>query len=194
MTINEISSHKDLINNLKEEEKTYLLLYKKNSELSECAYDHITETAKEFKALNILSADVTKVKDIHNNYGINTVPSLLIFEGKTFKKVIKGCSTSDYYRSLFESNLFYSASQEGKPQKNVTVYSTPSCSWCNTLKNHLRKNRINYTDIDISTDPGLAEELVRRSGQQGVPQTEINGEFIIGFDKTKINKMLNIKN
>jgi hypothetical protein len=34
--------------------------------------------------------------------------------------------------------------------------------------------------------------MVRKSGQQGVPQTEINGQMIVGFDKTKINSLLGI--
>jgi glutaredoxin len=39
----------------------------------------------------------------------------------------------------------------------------------------------------------MAEEMVRRSGQQGVPQTDINGEIIVGFDKARINRLLDIQ-
>ena len=85
------------------------------------------------------------------------------------------------------------AASEGEPQKSVTVYSTPTCSWCNTLKSHLRKHRVYFTDVDVSADPSLAEELVRKSGQQGVPQTEIDGEIIVGFDKKRINSLLGIQ-
>jgi glutaredoxin-like YruB-family protein len=74
------------------------------------------------------------------------------------------------------------------------VYSSPLCSWCNTLKSYLRKNRIRFTDIDISRDKRAADELVKRSGQMSTPQTDINGEIIVGFDKNKINKLLEIKN
>ena len=56
----------------------------------------------------------------------------------------------------------------------------------------MRKNAIRFTDIDVSRDQAQAEELVRRSGQQGVPQTDIDGEFIVGFDKNRINKLLGI--
>ncbi|HIE15791.1 MAG TPA: NrdH-redoxin, partial [Bacteroidales bacterium] len=83
--------------------------------------------------------------------------------------------------------------KDDKPQKRVTVYSTPSCSWCNTLKTHLRKHRIRFTDIDVSQDQAAAEAMVRRSGQQGVPQTDIEGEIIIGFDKNRINTLLGIQ-
>jgi len=78
------------------------------------------------------------------------------------------------------------------PQKNVTVYSTPTCTWCNTLKGYLRKNHIRFRDVDVSRDQRMAEELVRKSGQQGVPQTEIDGQIIVGFDKQRINTLLGI--
>ena len=75
----------------------------------------------------------------------------------------------------------------------IKVYSTPTCSWCNVLKTHLRKNGIRFTDIDVSRDPKAAEDLVRKTGQQGVPQTDINGQVIVGFDKDKINRLLEIE-
>jgi len=192
MKIQEIASQKELTQKLNADKKNYLLLYKKGSEASECALGHIREITEEFEDLNVFMADVSRVRDIHPNYGIDTAPSLLIFEGNNFKKTVKGCSTKEYYKSLFESRVFSAASEEGEPQKSVTVYSTPTCSWCNTLKSHLRKHGVYFTDIDVSTDPEMAQELVRKSGQQGVPQTEIDGEIIVGFDKSRINRLLGI--
>ena len=46
--------------------------------------------------------------------------------------------------------------------------------------------------MDVSVDQKAAEEMVKKSGQQGVPQTEINGQIIVGFDKTRINSLLGI--
>jgi glutaredoxin len=57
----------------------------------------------------------------------------------------------------------------------------------------LRKNRVPFTDVDVSRDPNAAEELVRRTGQQGVPQTDIDGEIVVGFDKKRINELLEIQ-
>lgn len=193
MKFKEINSNQELQDSLNENKKTYVLIYKKGSELSDCALKHIEGVSENFDDLNLLSVDVVKVRDIHSQYGVKTAPTLLIFEGKEFVNTNKGCNTSDYYKSLFESSLYFSqANDTGDLQKSVTVYSTPTCSWCNTLKSHLRKNRIHFTDIDVSADPSLAEELVRKSGQQGVPQTEIDGEIIVGFDKNRINKLLGI--
>jgi glutaredoxin-like YruB-family protein len=79
------------------------------------------------------------------------------------------------------------------PKKRVTVYSTPSCPWCTTLKNYLKEKNIAFRDVDVSRDMKAAEDLVKRSGQRGVPQTDINGQIIVGFDKPRLNQMLDIK-
>jgi glutaredoxin-like YruB-family protein len=94
---------------------------------------------------------------------------------------------------LFEDNLFRAEKKDGeKPAKRVTVYSTPTCSWCNTLKTYLKLHNVLFNDIDLSRDQKAAEALVKRSGQTGVPQTDINGEIVVGFNKARINQLLGI--
>ncbi|HDP55244.1 MAG TPA: NrdH-redoxin [Bacteroidetes bacterium] len=175
-------------------EKAYLLLFKSGSPQSECAHQNLLEADKSFSALKVFYADVNKTRDIHVNYGVTSVPVLLEFEQERLKNVIKGCNNTEYYKALFD-NALYQAETKGKEheQKRVVVYSTPTCSWCNTLKAYLRKQRIVFTDIDVSKDQRLADELVRKSGQMGVPQTEIGGEIIVGFNKARINELLNIR-
>jgi len=75
----------------------------------------------------------------------------------------------------------------------VKVYSTPACPYCYALKDFLREHKIEFEDVDVSTDPKAAEEMIRKSGQMGVPVTEIDGEIVVGFDKEKLEKLLNIK-
>ena len=78
-------------------------------------------------------------------------------------------------------------------QPRVVVFSTPTCSWCRTLKQYLKKNNIKFKDIDVSRDHGAAKDMQRRTGQQGVPVTLINNKAIVGFNKNEINKLLKIK-
>lgn len=190
----EVFSLEELQNLLKPGQKNYLLLFKSGSEASDCSFKAVELAAKRVKEANIFVADVNKVRGIHGFYGITSAPSLLEFEGSQFVKTTKGCNDADYYVSLFEEAIFVAKTNDSeKPQKRVTVYSTPTCSWCNTLKTHLKKNGVKFTDIDVSRDQKAAENMVRRSGQQGVPQTDINGEMIIGFDKTRINTLLGIQ-
>ncbi len=82
------------------------------------------------------------------------------------------------------------------PQKNqprVIVFSTPTCSYCNTTKRYLREKGIKFKDVDISRDAAAARDVVRRSGQMGVPVIDIGGKIVIGFDRSKIDRFLEIK-
>ena len=72
----------------------------------------------------------------------------------------------------------------------VTVYSTPSCSYCIRLKSYLSQKGINFTNIDVSSDAQSLEKMVNLSGQMGVPVIDIDGEIVVGFDKEKIDKLL----
>ena len=193
-TIN-ISSNKELKEHIDKGGKIWCLLYKKSSKQSDCAINNLNFAINSIENAIVLSADVGEAKDIHPNYKITSVPTLMEFdETKQLKNIIKGCQSDSFYKNLIEESLFRADMKaEGKPQKRVIVYSTPTCSWCNTLKTHLRTNRIMYTDIDVSQNQDAAKAMVARSGQQGVPQTDINGEMIIGFDKKRINELLEIK-
>ena len=61
------------------------------------------------------------------------------------------------------------------------------------MKNYLRKHGIRYSEIDVASDQNAAQNMVSKSGQQGVPQTEVNGEMVIGFDQAKLNRLLEIQ-
>lgn len=194
MKVKHIASHKALEQELKAEQRSLLLLYKSGSENSDCALDHFHQAASEIDGkVVLLAADVNRVRDIHGHYGITTAPTLLEFEGASFTKSVKGCQSKDYYVSWIQNKLFVSHHQDDQPQKRVVVYSTPTCPHCNNLKNYLRRNQVHFRDIDVSKDQKMAQELVRKSGQQGVPQTEINGRIVVGFDKPRIDAMLGIQ-
>ena len=194
MTFTEIKSHTELTEKLKGKEKTYLLLYKKGSSPSDCAYENIAKSIKGNENFTLLAADVLTVRDIHEKYSVTSVPALLSFENSEFKNIIKGCNDSKYYKAMFENAVFIADSvSKGSSQKRVIVYSTPSCSWCVRLKNYLKDNKIKFRDIDVSKDQKVAAEMVKRSGQQGVPQSLIGGQVIIGFDKAKIDKLLGLQ-
>lgn len=192
--IQEIHGYNDLQKYLQEHSKIYLLLYKPESAISDCAMVHLEKVMELHSAIVLLKANVKKVRDIHEKYGIKTVPTLMQFENGEYVNAYKGCHDDSFYASLFKKAIHRaSLTEDGAVQKHVTVYSTPSCSWCTTLKTYLDNHGIYYTDVDISRNPAMAQELVNKSGQQGVPQTEIDGEIVVGFDKVKINRLLDIK-
>lgn len=76
--------------------------------------------------------------------------------------------------------------------KTVKVYSTPTCPYCVRLKQFLKDNNVVFEDIDVSMDQVMAEEMVEKSGQMGVPVIDIDGEIIVGFDKERIQQALGL--
>jgi glutaredoxin 3 len=79
-----------------------------------------------------------------------------------------------------------------KPQPRVIVFSTPTCSFCNMAKKYFREKGIKFRDVDVSRDMSAARDMMRRSGQQGVPVIDIGGKIVVGFDRVKIDKYLGI--
>jgi glutaredoxin-like YruB-family protein len=78
-------------------------------------------------------------------------------------------------------------------QPKVIMLTTPTCSFCNSAKRYLREKNIRFTEVDVSRDISAARDLQRRTGQTGVPVILINNRPIVGFDRPKINQMLNIR-
>ena len=75
----------------------------------------------------------------------------------------------------------------------VTVYSTPTCSFCNAVKRYLKERQIPFRDIDVSRNDKAAADMVRKTGQQGVPVIDVNGKIIVGFDRPKLNAALGLR-
>lgn len=82
--------------------------------------------------------------------------------------------------------------KEIKPQPRVIIFTTPTCTYCNMAKKYFRERGIKFKDIDVSRDMAAARDMVRRSGQQGVPVIDIGGKIVVGFDRQKIDKYLGI--
>jgi len=74
----------------------------------------------------------------------------------------------------------------------VTVYTTPTCSWCQAVKDYLHVREIDFEEIDVSADQSLAEEMMGKSGQMGTPVLEIDGEIVIGFNRLEIDRLLDL--
>ncbi|MCK5688008.1 glutathione S-transferase N-terminal domain-containing protein [Myxococcota bacterium] len=79
-----------------------------------------------------------------------------------------------------------------KKQPKVILFSTPTCSWCRKIEAYFRQNNIKYKKIDVSRDERAAKDMMKKSGQAGVPQTWINNRPVVGFDKNQINRLLGI--
>lgn len=74
----------------------------------------------------------------------------------------------------------------------VIIYSTPTCVYCNTLKEYLNSKSIEFKEIDVSKDDKELEKMVAISGQMGVPVIDIDGNVVIGFDRQKVDELLHL--
>ena len=73
---------------------------------------------------------------------------------------------------------------------SVHVYSTPSCPYCTMVKNFLKKKQVPFDEYDVSRDPRRADEMIRKSGQMGVPVVEVNGRVLVGYRPAEIEAAL----
>lgn len=75
----------------------------------------------------------------------------------------------------------------------ITIYSTPTCPYCKLTKEFLTEKGIAFSDIDVSADPAAANEMVKKSGQMGVPVIDIDGQIIVGWNKSALEDAIGMK-
>ncbi len=79
-------------------------------------------------------------------------------------------------------------------QKNkIIIYSTENCKFCHMLKDYLTEKGFTYESIDIGKDFAQADIAKQKSGQLGVPVSDIDGHIVVGYDLEAIDSLLNIK-
>ncbi len=72
----------------------------------------------------------------------------------------------------------------------VKVYSTSTCPWCMRAKQYLQSKGVDFENVDVASDEKAAEEMVALSGQMGVPVIVVDGQVVVGFDKTRLEELL----
>jgi glutaredoxin-like YruB-family protein len=73
---------------------------------------------------------------------------------------------------------------------NIKIYSTPTCPHCVEAKEYFKKNDIDYQDIDVGKDAKKAEEMIKISGQMGVPVIKVDNKVLVGFDQGEIEDII----
>ncbi len=79
-----------------------------------------------------------------------------------------------------------------KKQPKVLIFTTPTCSWCKRAMKYFRAHNIKFKQVDVTKDPVAARDMQKMSGQMGVPVIKIGKDVIVGFDKPRIDKLLDI--
>jgi glutaredoxin 3 len=77
--------------------------------------------------------------------------------------------------------------------RKIIVYSTPTCHYCTMAKNYFTKMGVQYEDINVGMDRVAAQEMVKKSGQMGVPVVDIDGQIVVGFQPEVFERLINSK-
>ena len=75
-------------------------------------------------------------------------------------------------------------------EKQVTIYSTPTCHFCHAAKEFFKAQNVAYTEIDVAADVEKRKEMIDMTGQMGVPVIRINDDVVVGFDEAKLRELL----
>ena len=76
--------------------------------------------------------------------------------------------------------------------KNVTIYSTPTCTYCRATKEFFAEHNVQYTEHNVATDFERRNEMIEKSGQMGVPVIMIDNDMVIGYNKPRLAQLLGL--
>jgi glutaredoxin 3 len=114
---------------------------------------------------------------------INYLTSSKLFIQKISYKLFDAINYSDYTIKKYRKERY---------MKNVVVFSTPSCPWCTKVKQYLQQKQISFKELDVSVNVKAAQDMIRKTGQMGVPQIWVDNQAVVGFDKSKLDRLLDI--
>lgn len=72
----------------------------------------------------------------------------------------------------------------------IKIYTTPTCLWCQKLKEWLKKNKQSYQELNIIDSDQYRDELIEKSHQMAVPVIDIDGQIIIGFKEKALEEII----
>jgi glutaredoxin-like YruB-family protein len=75
----------------------------------------------------------------------------------------------------------------------IRLFTTPICPYCQTLKRFLEEKGIEFQVVNVLKDKDAQEEMISKTNQATIPVLDIDGEFIVGFDRKKIVEKLGIQ-
>ena len=81
-------------------------------------------------------------------------------------------------------------SGRGSPPPRITVYTSPACHWCRTAKRYIEGRGLVYQEVNIIDDPRGRQEMVRMTGQYGVPVIRVGERSMTGWDKAEFERLL----
>lgn len=77
--------------------------------------------------------------------------------------------------------------------KTVSIYTTPSCTYCRMAKEFFKEHNVAFSEFDVAADPAKRAEMVEMTGQLGVPVIRIDNALLVGFNRSKVGELLGIE-
>ncbi len=56
----------------------------------------------------------------------------------------------------------------------------------------MKENKIAYKEVNVAEDTQAAQQMIMKSGQSGVPVTDVDGKIVVGFDRAALKKLLKL--
>jgi glutaredoxin-like YruB-family protein len=175
----------------KHNESLIILFYGGFSSASKRALAELEHFSKEDGNASVYGIDVEKVRGVHKQFGVERVPTVVALRRGKVVQRLEGVESAGFYaRVLAGASPSQYKAGKGTAPRRVIVYSGPGCPACGSAKAYLRRQGISFREVDIARDQNAAQSLVRRSGQMAVPQIDIDGHLIVGFDREKIDRII----
>jgi glutaredoxin-like YruB-family protein len=173
----------------------FFIFYTESSQKSLQALEILRIFEQTTKDAPVYSINASVVRDIHPVYEITSVPTVLAFKDGKTANLIYGLQNKEFYENMMvETDSSPSHSHDSAKKINrIVVYTSDGCPWCNKAKDYLKGLKISFREVNVSRNQSEAERLVKRTGQMGTPQLDINGSYVVGFDKNKIDNLLGIR-
>ena len=171
-----------------------LVFWGKFSDAAQRALAEVETFAQKQDNVPVYVVDVQEVRGLHKEFDVKKVPTVLAVEKGKVTRFIEGVQSARFYAVHLSGATASRAQGSGQTTvRRVIVYSGPGCPACGQLKTYLRRQGVGFREVDISRDPRAADKIARRSGMMAVPQTDINGRLVVGFNRAELDVLLGIQ-
>jgi glutaredoxin 3 len=91
------------------------------------------------------------------------------------------------------AKVWYDGDKKRHDLMTIKLYTTPTCPYCKLVKEYFKEKNISYSEVDVANNAAAANEMVKLSGQMGVPVIDIDGRIIVGWNKNALDEVLGAK-
>jgi glutaredoxin-like YruB-family protein len=195
MTLAPIRSEQELEPLLDSNQEFLLAFLIEQNQGSVAARDALEQALSANPEARAFSIDARTVRNVPGHFQVTAVPTVLRVRGHETLERLVGPQPPGTYAALMTPKPRSANQNQTKAdtRARVKLYVTNTCPWCRKLESYLERRGVHFTKVNVSTDAAAARAMVRKSGQQGVPQAEIDGTMVVGFDKARIDQLLRLE-